>query len=235
MKWLKIKKHLYLLLLGVISHELKNPLTTVYGYASIIIRQLKKGKAIDPKTGDMLITEIQRMSQLIDELLNTKNSNLEKGKLKYSKKAYSFSKLIKNTVTTWKVANTKHTILFTCKKAIYDLVYIDTQKLRQVVINILNNAAKFSPENSEITINLDNRDKQIICRISDQGKGIEKKDIKNIFKRFYKGQSGEKKEGMGLGLYLCKQIVEDHHGTISVSSVSGKGTMFSIVIPCYVN
>lgn len=219
--------------ISLASHELKNPLTTVLGYASLINRQVKKGSNINPKIAEVLVAEIQRMSQLIDELLNIKKGNLEKGKLKYKKSAYSLKKLIQNTITTWKVSFPKRKVEFKDNSLPSDLVYIDPQKMKQVLVNLLNNAAKFSPDLSPITITLQESNGQLICQIKDEGIGIEKKDIEKIFKRFYKGRQGLEKDGMGLGLYLCKQIIEDHQGTILVASKVNYGTTFSICLPVY--
>lgn len=219
--------------ISLASHEIKNPLTAVLGYASIINRQIKKGKSVDVKATETLVSEIHRMSELIDELLNIKNGNLEKGKLKYKKKVYSLKKLIQNIITTWKVSNSKRKVLFTYTEYMNDLSYIDTQKLKQVFINLLNNAAKFSSENSEITIDITNTNEHIVCRVIDQGKGIDKNELEHIFKRFYKGTHGQKKDGMGLGLYLCSQIIEAHQGTITAQSEVNKGTTFTIELPIY--
>lgn len=218
--------------ISLASHELKNPLTTVLGYASIINRQVKKGNLIEPKTSEVLVAEIHRMSQLIDELLNTKNGNLEKGKLKYNKKKYSFQKLINNTVITWKIAFPKRKVIVKQSITKVDTVCIDVQKMKQVIINLLNNAAKFSSEDSVIEIEFKD-DQELVCFIKDEGKGINPSDVKHIFKRFYKGNFEQNKEGMGLGLYLCKEIIESHQGTISVSSQVGRGTTFTIRLPFF--
>lgn len=219
--------------ISLASHELKNPLTTVLGYATLIARQGKKGKPIDAKIAETLVSEIHRMSSLIDELLNTKNSNLEKGKLKYSKRTYSFRKLVQNTITTWKISYPQRKVQYIETQIKNDLIYIDSQKVKQVLINLLNNAAKFSDSNSLITVELKYNKNFIICSVKDKGKGIPKKDLQQIFKRFYKGNEGRKKEGMGLGLYLCKQIIEDHGGIITAKSEPNKGSQLEIQLPYY--
>jgi signal transduction histidine kinase len=218
--------------ISLASHELKNPLTTVLGYSTIIARKTRKGDTIDLKIINNLVSEIHRMAQLIDELLNTKNGNIEKGKLKYNKRSYSFKKLVKNTIISWKISYPKRKIHFQ-ENLEKDIVYIDPQKVKQVFINLLNNAAKFSSDETDITINVKNDQNWIICSVIDEGKGIAKKDLAQIFKRFYKGNYGKKKDGMGLGLYLCKQIIEDHGGTILAYSQQGKGSKLEIQLPLY--
>jgi signal transduction histidine kinase len=112
-----------------------------------------------------------------------------------------------------------------------DRVTGDFDKLLQVLNNILNNAAKFSHSSSTVTIRLsDTKAKQLIITIEDRGLGIDKKDIGKIFQKYYTTKI-KNKEGMGIGMYLTKKIIEKHKGQIRVRSEKGKGTAVSIVIP----
>ena len=112
-------------------------------------------------------------------------------------------------------------------------VEIDTDKMTQVLDNILNNAIKYSPDGGEITVSMTTTDTQLIISISDQGLGIPKKDLPMIFDRFYRVDKARSRAqgGTGLGLAIAKEIIKQHHGFIWAKSEYGKGSTFTIVLP----
>ena len=112
-------------------------------------------------------------------------------------------------------------------------VEIDTDKMTQVVDNILNNAIKYSPDGGEITVSMKTTDSQLIVSISDQGLGIPKKDLPLIFDRFYRVDKARSRAqgGTGLGLSIAKEIIKQHKGFIWAKSEYGKGSTFTIVLP----
>jgi signal transduction histidine kinase len=125
--------------------------------------------------------------------------------------------------------HTRHALVLNDTIGISDYVFGDFDKLLQVVINILNNAAKYAPAHSTVTISLGKEEKTLYIRIADEGKGIAKEDLPKIFNKYY--QSEKKKKGLGLGLYLVRSIVRLHGGHITVVSTVGKGTTLTIFLP----
>lgn len=112
-------------------------------------------------------------------------------------------------------------------------IEIDTDKMNQVLDNILNNAIKYSPDGGKITVSMQTTDTQLIIVISDQGLGIPQKDLPRIFDRFYRVDKARSRAqgGTGLGLAIAKEIVKQHHGFIWAKSEYGKGSSFTIVLP----
>lgn len=218
------------LFMSLASHELRNPLTAVQAYAALIQRQVKQGKHIQPRTINLLMSEIQRMSDLTHELLDS-NKNIKSTSLQYEKKNYSLRQIIQHAITNFHLTHPNRIIIFEDKMKNNDSVQADYHKLIQVFSNLFNNAAKFSGKKTKIKVTLQSDDSNVHLMVRDKGKGISPHDIPYIFDQFYKGKSS--KAGMGLGLYLCKQIIESHSGMITVTSELKKGTTFVIYLPIY--
>lgn len=220
------------LFMSLASHELKNPLTAVLGYASLVQRQVLKGKEIQPNLMHSLISEINRMTNLIDELLNTRNTEIEKATLIYNKKKCRMSEIIRSTMSNFSLSYPNRAVTFEDRTEGKDWVKADPLKLKQVITNLLVNAAKFSEIDTKIKIILETQDDKVKMSVIDHGIGISQKDSKHILKQFYKAPKVNK-EGMGLGLYLSKQVIDNHEGTIQVISKRRKGTTFEITLPKY--
>jgi two-component system sensor histidine kinase VicK len=111
-------------------------------------------------------------------------------------------------------------------------LYVDATKINQVLLNILSNAIKYSPNNKEIELNAERVGDEVKISISDHGKGIAKEHLDQVFTQFYRVASNDRQtEGLGLGLYLCKEYVEAHHGKIWADSQVGKGTTMHLTLP----
>ncbi len=176
-----------------------------------------------------LYAESKRLSFLVSEFLGSQTTS--GAQLEYIKKQCDLSKIVHRAIDTARLSHPNH--VFVLRKLVKEkelLIEADFDKLLQVFINICNNAIKFSPLHSRITVTINIRDKSWSISIKDQGIGIASDEIDQIFQRFYKGKHNSK-EGMGLGLYLSKNIIEAHNGTILVKSVPHKGTRFMISLP----
>ncbi|HSP40770.1 MAG TPA: PAS domain-containing sensor histidine kinase, partial [Gillisia sp.] len=222
--------------LKMVSHELKTPVTSIKGYVQLLLSMLRKQDA-DPGSSTLPLKpsleridhQINRLTRLISEMLDL--SRIEENKLELQKQVFGLNELVDHTVQDIRYTNTQHEIEviheFKCK------VFADKDRIGQVLINFITNAIKYSPESKDIIIRIrKHENNQVSVSVKDQGIGIEKKNHKNIFKRFYRigGKGEETYSGFGIGLYLAREIVERHDGSITVKSKKGKGSDFCFIL-----
>jgi signal transduction histidine kinase/DNA-binding response OmpR family regulator len=232
--------------LSTVSHELRTPLTSVLGFAKIIRRRLEErllplipsdDRKVEQAKQQVLenlgvvVAEGQRLTQLIDDVLDL--AKIEAGKFTWNMQKLSIAEVIDRAVTaTTSLFEGKSVQLV--KQVEPDLPAItgDEHRLVQVVINLISNAVKFTPSGS-VTVAARARDGEIAVSVTDSGIGIAAADHQKIFEKFK--QVGDtltdKPRGTGLGLPICKEIVEHHGGRIWVDSELGRGSTFSFAIP----
>ncbi|ORJ29559.1 cell wall metabolism sensor histidine kinase VicK [Streptococcus oralis] len=217
-----------------VSHELRTPLTSVKSY----LEALDEGALYDPVAPDFIkvsLDETNRMMRMVTDLLHL--SRIDNATTKLDIELINFTAFITFILNRFdKMRNQDEE-----KK--YELVRdypitsvwieIDTDKMTQVIDNILNNAIKYSPDGGEITVSMKTTDDQMILSISDQGLGIPKQDLPRIFDRFYRVDRARSRAqgGTGLGLAIAKEIIKQHNGFIWAKSEYGKGSTFTIVLP----
>lgn len=219
------------LFISMASHELKTPITTINVYTQLIKRKLLGNQQLETKWIDPLLNEVTRLTKLINELLQV--NQIKTGELQYEWKECSLKEIIGRAVNDFTITHKEVVIKFNNHlNEGKDTIWGDYDKILQVIINILNNAVKFSPKYSEIIISARQTTLNTIIEIQDHGKGISKKDLRYIFDRFYRGEKN-KHEGMGLGLYLTKKIIDMHNGEISVASTLNVGSTFKLTFPIY--
>ena len=218
-------------LLATVSHELRTPLATIKGYSTMMVdyfsrlNQNEKRdylKSIDHST--------DRLAMLVDNLLDT--SRMEAGLLKLEKHSTSLVKLIETITTEAKLRANRHEILTRIDKEIPN-INIDAKRIRQVLDNLINNAIKYSPPDTKVTITAKKSGDKVILSVTDRGSGIPPEELKNVFDRMYRIEqrlySGV--DGLGLGLYICRRLVEAHGGKIWVESTIGKGSTVFFTLP----
>lgn len=208
-----------------VSHELRTPLTTILANTQGII----DGVIREKETEDYLkvnIEETKRLSLLVNELIEL--STLEKGNIKLDKQRTDISQLIESILKQMELkAREKNLKLdFNIQERIEG--DIDKNRIKQVIINLIDNAIKYSPEGEEIVVSLKEKNGILYIQISDSGCGIPRDHLPMIFERFYKVG---KDKGVGIGLSLSKGIIQVHGGQIQVESEEGKGAKFIIKIP----
>lgn len=217
------------LFISLASHELRTPLTTINGYIQLLLSRLRNKKPIDRAWVMELAFETQRMKNLIEEFLEI--NRIRSGKLQFNFIELNFSEIIKHVISTFKLNFPKRKLKVENKLNKDDLIVIaDPDKLHQVFMNILENAVKYSDPNTDISLELSNNTDYMRVSISDKGQGIEEKDMPLVFKGFYKGKNSLH-EGMGLGLYLSRHIIQMHQGKIKVKSRPNVGTKIIIELP----
>lgn len=217
------------LFISMAAHELKTPLTTINGYVQLLHSKVLNKQETSKKWLDELSWETVRLTQLINEMLEV--NRMRSGKLQYTFKECSLNEIIQRALLDFSFTHPHRVININNK--IHDgedHVVGDFDKLLQVIINILDNAAKFSPEETEIKMVLESHNASFLLAIEDVGIGIDRKELPRIFDEFYKAGEGHRR-GMGLGLFICKSIIEQHKGIIRVRSQLNKGTQVEIKLP----
>ena len=217
-----------------VSHELRTPLTSVKSY----LEALDEGALSEPVAPDFIkvsLDETNRMMRMVTDLLHLSRIDNATSHLDVE--------LINFTAFITFILNRFDKMRGSDEEKKYELVRdypitsvwieIDTDKMTQVIDNILNNAIKYSPDGGKITVTMKTTDDQMILSISDQGLGIPKQDLPRIFDRFYRVDRARSRAqgGTGLGLSIAKEIIKQHKGFIWAKSEYGKGSTFTIVLP----
>ena len=219
-----------------VSHELRTPLTSVKSY----LEALDDGalnEEIAPNFIKVSLDETNRMMRMISGLLAL--SRIDNKSTQLNVEMTNFTAFMTYILNRFGQIKSQETNPGKSYEIIRDYpvnsiwVEIDTDKMTQVIDNILNNAIKYSPDGGKITVSMKTTDTQLIVSISDQGLGIPKKDLPLIFDRFYRVDKARSRAqgGTGLGLSIAKEIVKQHNGFIWAKSEYGKGSTFTIVLP----
>ncbi|GAA4777917.1 hypothetical protein GCM10023231_00430 [Olivibacter ginsenosidimutans] len=215
--------------LTIASHELKTPLTAISGYIQIMTRNIPSDAGVQFRSALAKAEQnLSRLNSLIGELLDV--SKIQSGNIKLHMEMFDFDKMMVEIVDAMRCTTTSHTITLTGD--VSRTVYGDEVNLSQVVSNLISNAIKYSPNAREVGVFVGTVSDYVKVSISDTGIGISPNEQGRIFDRFYRIDQTQKKfPGMGIGLYVCNQIVKNHQGTLWVESENGKGSVFSFTIP----
>jgi signal transduction histidine kinase len=210
--------------ISMAAHELKTPLTTISGYIQLLDTKLTNSTAPEARWVDSLSSETIRLTKLVDELLQV--NQIKSGQLKYSWKSCSLREILRRATNAFQFKYPNRLLFFhDMLTSEDDTVAGDFDKLIQVFTNLLDNAVKFSASDTSIKITLSYKSPNFRIEIEDQGHGIPPEELHSIFNEFYKIESGRTEQGMGLGLYLVKNIIDMHQGGIEVFSTVNKGTV----------
>jgi len=215
-----------------VSHELRTPLTSIKSYAETLLDGALENREISEKFLSVINSEADRMTRLVKDLLQL--SRLDNNQMKWDMQKINFETLVKSCVEKVKFESEekKQSLeCFTIGEAME--IVADKDRIEQVVLNILTNAIKYTPEGGKITVYIGKMYSDVYVKVADSGIGIPKEDIDRIFERFYRTDKARSREmgGTGLGLAIAKEIVEAHKGTISVTSELGKGTEVTVKLP----
>lgn len=217
-----------------VSHELRTPLTSVKSY----LEALDEGaltESVAPSFVKVSLDETNRMMRMITDLLSLSRIDNQVGEMDVELINFTaFVTFILNRFDQMKNSDAGKTYAIIRDYQISPIwVEIDTDKMTQVLDNILNNAIKYSPDGGNITFSMKTTDSQLIISISDEGLGIPKADLPKIFDRFYRVDKARSRAqgGTGLGLAIAKEIVKQHKGFIWAKSEYGHGSTFTIVLP----
>jgi signal transduction histidine kinase len=226
--------------LSVAAHELKNPAATVRGYAQLMERQLERTGTLDPATAHRALRAIDSQSSRLDRLLShlLDISRIESGKLRLAPTATDLARLVGDAVEAARVLHQdKHTLALRAPARVP--VVVDPMRIEQVVTNLLDNAVKYSPHGGEIEVEVAYTTPDTVClSVRDHGLGIPTEELERVFDRLYQVESPSQigaRVGLGLGLHICRQIVEMHGGRIMAEAPADGGTRMVVHLPTRVD
>ena len=216
-----------------VSHELRTPLTNIKAYAETII------SSGDDLPGELrsnflavIVSEADRMTRIVQDLLTL--SKIDYGKMEMNVSRFSFAQAVRSVyeAVALNAESHGHTLTFHCEENMPE-VNGDRERIEQVIMNIVSNAIKYTPDGGKIEISAGRSGKNVYVRVSDNGIGIPEKDLPRLFERFYRVDKARSREsgGTGLGLSIAREILNQHKGDIRIESVYGEGTDVTITLP----
>ncbi len=215
--------------LAMLAHELRNPLAPIRTAVELLRRSEGTTKDIQWVT-DMVDRQVTHLVRLVDDLLDA--SRISRGKMVLTRNVLELNGLVADAVESMRaVEGREHELVLSPAPA---PIYVDADAVRltQVVLNLLNNAVKFTPKAGRISLSVETAGDHVDVRIRDTGQGIAANDLARVFEMFYQGASGSDKAGLGLGLTLVQTLVDMHGGTVSAQSPGpGMGSEFSVRLP----
>ena len=224
-----------------VSHELKTPLTSIQGFSQAILDGTAEDEINRQRAVQIISSEANRMSRLVDELLDL--ARIESGQIKMMRERVDLIQVLETCIEKSTLRAQENNVTLTLDTSVLPPITGDKDRLAQVFTNLLDNALKHTPPTGKVTVKARETSTcmpkrttpvpAIEITVTDSGVGIPPEDLKHIFERFYqvdKSRSSQNR-GIGLGLTITKQIVEAHQGTITVESVRELGTKFTVLLP----
>ena len=214
--------------ISIASHEMKTPLTTAKAYLQLLELSLGKDNEDAILYAKKASNAVVRLNDLIVELLDV--SKLQNGKLNYNITTFNFNEMVTNTIEDVQYSSPKHAIIKTGEIDIH--ISGDKDRLQQVIINLLSNAIKYSPDASEVFVNVETNNNEIEVTVKDNGIGISNQSLEKIFERYYRVEDHSLQfQGLGIGLYISYEIILRHQGKLWAQSEKGKGSTFYFTLP----
>ena len=231
--------------LSMASHELKTPLTSISGLAQVLLRRMRRRLEMgrpndddwqDEQSGhvgrlELLNSQTARLGRLVDELLDV--SRIESGKLEFRLQPVDMAQLVGEVAERMQLSTNQHTIEVELNGAAKNPVDADRDHLEQVLDNLVSNAIKFSPDGGTILLRVREQPDSVMVSIQDPGVGIAVDQLDAVFGLFYQAEDpvSRRTGGMGLGLYISKEIISRHGGRIWAESEPGAGSTFNFSLP----
>lgn len=222
--------------LKLVSHELKTPVTSIKGYVQLLLSLLKdrKSEGVPVEQSKPYLhrieNQVERLIILISEMLDL--SRIEQNELELHKEEFSLNEHVESIIED--ISYTHKDVQIEMEHLCECNVVADKDRIGQVIINFITNALKYSPDSKKVNVKIFHQKKDnVAVSVRDYGIGIDKKDFKKIFNRFYRVSSKNEKTyaGFGIGLYLSSEIIERHKGEIFVQSNIGEGSEFTFTLP----
>ncbi|EDM38009.1 multi-sensor hybrid histidine kinase [Pedobacter sp. BAL39] len=214
--------------LSIASHELKTPITSLKASLQLLERMKNKPYSeMHIRLIEQSAKSMNKLGYMVDELLNM--SKLNRDQLNLEKSTFNLHDLMSMCCNHVRLEG-KYELMLEGEKEL--LVHADEHRIDQVIVNFVNNAVKYAPESYQIRLKISSKDNVAKVLVSDSGPGIDGEVLPNLFDRYYRASHSEKSyNGLGLGLYICKEIITKHGGEIGVESVLGQGSTFWFTLP----
>jgi two-component system sensor histidine kinase KdpD len=225
---LRQTEKLHTIFLNSISHDLRTPLATISGALSSLLQNSKMNRSYQQSLLETAYEESVKLNQLVGDLLNM--ARVESGALHITKKAVDLKDLIGTAVKQMEKVLKGHQVKIQIAAGVPE-IELDYVLIMRVLKNVLDNAAKFTPADQEISIAARVIDSTIEIKIADEGIGIPAVDLEHVFDKFYRIKRPQNYPGTGLGLSVCRGIIEAHHGKIRAQNRETGGTVITIVLP----
>ena len=220
--------------LSIAAHELKTPLTSILGFTQILFRRAEKEKLLgerDLQLVKIVINQANRMQRLMEEFFN--QDRVRAGLFELEIAQMDLAVLVRETVEELQPSLDKHSLRYYSDGGESLPLRGDKVRLHLVVQNLLHNAIKYSPNGGEVVIRTWQENEKNYLSVSDSGIGIPSTEHSHLYERFYRASNAQKNHlgGMGIGLFLAKEIISGHGGNIKVESIEGQGSTFTICLP----
>ncbi|MBL4674770.1 MAG: PAS domain-containing sensor histidine kinase [Mucilaginibacter sp.] len=214
--------------ISIASHELKTPLTSLKANLQILERMKDNlSNPMAPQLIDSSNKSMQKISTLVDDLLNI--NRFSEGKLQLQKTRFNVWKML-NACSSHVRVDGKHELIVEVDKQLH--IYADEHRIDQVVVNFVNNAVKYAPHGRKIWLIVDDLGDNVKISVKDTGAGIPAEQLPHLFDRYWQAdQFAPKYNGLGLGLFICAEIIKRHGGHIGADSVLGEGSTFWFTLP----
>lgn len=212
--------------IALASHELKTPLTTIKGYIQVLAR-----KETDQMSGLFLkksLHQVEKLNTLVEDILNM--SRIEAGRLDFNHEVFDMREMLEDIIETFSFSSQTHRVVASIGNT-PTTIKGDRQRIEQAVLNLMTNAIKYSPKADAIYVSLEVVGRNATVRVKDKGIGLTPEQRDQLFTRFYRAEDTQGISGLGIGLYLSKQIIDRHGGEIEVISEYGKGSEFYFTLP----
>lgn len=211
--------------IGIASHELKTPLTSIKGYLDLL--NMVEDRPLNKQFTQKGLESVNKLENLIKDLLDV--SKIQSGQLQLNLKEFNVDELINETIASFQMVSTTHTIVRDGNLS-DETILGDRQRIEQVLINLLSNAIKYSPDEHKVIVSSRENDGMLEVQVRDFGIGIPEEEAAEIFERFYRARDASIHiSGFGLGLYICRDIITRHHGRIWVErEADGSSFYFSL-------
>lgn len=214
-------------LISTVSHEIRSPLTSIKGFTKTLLNRFDRFD--DDMKKEMLAAanaDADRVTRLLGELLDI--SRLETGRLKLRPERFDLPELLSRIVDNAGAAEEGREIVVEAPEELR--LFADPDKVEQVLTNLVENAVKYT-DTGTIRVRASQDDSWVTVSVSDEGDGIPRAQLNRLFRKFYSREQAGQPSGTGLGLYICRGLVEAHHGEIDVTSREGVGTTFTVRLP----
>ncbi|UQA55107.1 sensor histidine kinase [Polyangium aurulentum] len=216
--------------LRAISHDLRQPITVILSAGQMLRRKLSRASLEREVTDvDRIITGAIRMSSMIDDLVDS--ARLEAGKLALRMEQCNLVRLLEDIAQRALAPQDQARLHIEAPDSALPPVQLDPERFERILVNLVGNALKYSPAEETVTIRIELQSTEVVIAVRDRGVGVPQDEIPHLFERYFRARTGKRIEGLGLGLFIARQLVEAHGGRIWVQSEVGRGSTFAFALP----